>query len=337
IPYWTILLGIVLACSAIGLATGKWLALAPFATYSPDVNGIAGTAAATFSNLTGFGIDWFCFLAHEPACGPEVTADGLNIAHPLCRYIVINPAWSIGVELTFYLFVPWFNRCSTKMLALLTAVSLGARIVAYENFGLMYDPWTYRFTPFAMALFLTGMICCRLTRSSEPSIVRFVNERLPTVFRKYSVQVGCLLTLFWLGQHSTQVLTGAIPVRYADLISYLGWATVIPMAFAVTKTNKLDRWLGELSYPVYLVHYFIVSIIAAVYTRVLWLPVNAKAAIVASLSIVLSLVILKWVVAPVELRRRRWARMIAAQKSPPTTVYAGKLEPIDITESEVAA
>ena len=64
IPYWTILLGIVLACSAIGLATGKWLALAPFATYSPDVNGIAGTAAATFSNLTGFGIDWFCFLAH---------------------------------------------------------------------------------------------------------------------------------------------------------------------------------------------------------------------------------------------------------------------------------
>jgi peptidoglycan/LPS O-acetylase OafA/YrhL len=337
IPYWSILLGVGVACSVFGLATGKWLELAPYVKYSPDVNGLTGTILAAVSNLTAFGIDWFCFLTHESGGNLQLTADGLHVAHPLSQYVVINPAWSIGVELTFYLFVPWFNRCSTKTLVLLAAVSLGARVIAYEVFGLAYDPWTYRFTPFAMGMFLMGMISCRLSRSSEPGIVRFVEQRVPAAFRRYPVQVMCLLALFWAGLRSTQSLHAVMPVRYADLVSYIGWASIIPAAFAITKSNKLDRWLGELSYPVYLVHYFIVSIIAAVYTRVLWLPLGAKATIVAGISITVSLLILHWVVTPVERRRAQWAKQIAG--GIPASAAANEQSAVSVApnESKLAA
>ena len=37
-------------------------------------------------------------------------------------------------------------------------------------------------------------------------------------------------------------------------IFYILFATAVPFIFEVTKRNKYDRWIGELSYPLYLVH-----------------------------------------------------------------------------------
>lgn len=338
LPYWSILLGVVLTCVGVGMVTGKWLDLASFANYSENVNGLAGVVLASLSNLTAFGIDWFCFLTHEGNGGSlHFTTDGLNGANPLCQYVVINPAWSIGVELTFYLFVPLFNRCSTRTLVLLAAASLGARVFAYEFLGLTHDPWTYRFTPFAMAMFLIGMISCRLSRSFEPRIVKTISEKVPSIFRRYPVQIVCLLATFWVGQQLAEGMATVIASRYADLFSYLGWAVFIPFAFALTRTNKVDRWLGELSYPVYLVHYFIVSVVAAVYTRVLWLPLGARAAIVAGISILISLALLHWIVAPLELRRALWAKRIAGVK--PELPVSNDLPdfPVTPTKSKLAA
>lgn len=338
LPYWSILLGVVGGCTLVGMVTGKWLDLAAFADYSSNANGLTGTVLAAISNVTAFGIDWFCFLSHEGNGGSlQFSADGLHVASPLSQYVVINPAWSIGVELTFYLFVPLFNRCSTKTLVLLAIASLSARVFAYEVLGLTHDPWTYRFTPFAMAMFLIGMICCRLSRSSEPGIIKAIDEKVPAVFRNYFVQVVGLFAAFWIGQQLTESMNIVFAARYADLLSYLGWALFIPFAFALTKTNKVDRWLGELSYPVYLVHYSIVSIIAAVYTRVLWLPLGAKAAIVAGISIVISLALLHWVVAPLEKRRASWAKRLSGVA--PESLGDGQLLelPATSTQSKLAA
>ncbi|WP_417735098.1 acyltransferase family protein [Rosistilla oblonga] len=324
IPYWTILAGIVLTCSVIGIATGKWFELSAFANYSAAANGVVGTCLATVTNFSAFGIDWLCFLTDEPNKGLQLASNGLNVAHPLPSYVAIKPAWSIGVELMFYVFVPWFNRRSTWSLFGLALLSVSARITAYELFGLAHDPWTYRFTPFAMALFLTGMIACRLTRQIEPKVVQFMEHFGPSLISGYPAQVVGFMAAFWIGLFLTEQIANTVPVHYADLVSYLGWAAIIPLLFAVTKSNKLDRWLGELSYPVYLVHYFIVSLIAATYTRAPWLPESARASIVAGISIAISTILLVWIVAPVERRRSRWAKAISTRWQS-TAIESGEL------------
>lgn len=312
-PYWAILAGIVLVCIVLGLATGKWLDLEAFSGERSAFNGISGRCLATLTNFTAFGIDWLCFLRDEPGNGLQLTKDGLHVAHPLSDYVVINPAWSIGVELMFYLFVPWFNRCSMRTLVALAIFSAVARVVSYEAFELTFDPWTYRFMPFAIALFLAGMITCRLTRQIEPKVVQWFDKRAPALVRDYKFQVIGFLFIFCMGVMMTNQLAGVIAIRYANLVSYIGWAAFIPFLFAITKSNKLDRWLGELSYPVYLLHYFIVSLVAATYTRLIWLPEFARAGIVAVISIVISIGLLQLIVAPIENRRAGWAKALASR------------------------
>jgi len=328
-PYWCILAGVVVFCAVLGITTGKWLDLAPFANYSTDVNGLAGVLAAGFSNITAFGIDWFCFLTHDAGQSLSFSANALDSQSPLSQYIVINPAWSIGVELTFYLSVPWLNRCSTKTLVGLASLSLLSRIVAFEWFGLIHDPWTYRFTPFAMAMFILGMICCRVSRDAEPRVLKVVAERLPAFMKNYVFQVVCLLGGFWFSTQITFALSSFAATRYANLVSYLVWAALIPSIFALTKSNKLDRWIGELSYPVYLVHYSVLSLIAAVYTRVAWLPVEAKALVVSLISIAISVVLLQKIIGPLERRRSAWAKAlvrIGGRQSTTGTPVVGRVD-----------
>src|SRR6185503_16357418 len=39
---------------------------------------------------------------------------------------------------------------------------------------------------------------------------------------------------------------------------FVAWA--LPLAFQLTRTSRVDRYLGELSYPIYLVHLLVISV-----------------------------------------------------------------------------
>lgn len=44
-------------------------------------------------------------------------------------------------------------------------------------------------------------------------------------------------------------------------VIFLCMLVALPFIFFSTKRNKIDRWIGELSYPVYVAHFFIIKLL----------------------------------------------------------------------------
>jgi len=312
VPYYAVCIGVLSVSAVAGLLTGKWLQLNSYCTWNTGQNGVLGLAIATFGNLFIFASDWTLFLSDEPGQGLQFTTNFHELPNPLSKYLLIPPAWSVGVELVFYLAVPFLNRLRTRWLLACLGVSLLVRIIAYESYGLNFDPWTYRFMPFEMALFLLGMLSCRWYQflSSSKPFSSWVDGLSRLKLWQF---ISGALFIFWLAYVTIGMLEWLrVASEIAPLVSYLVWFGLLPILFGSTSKNVVDRFLGDLSYPIYLTHYFIVGLIGAVSTRVEFAN-GLRGPIVAALSIGVSLLMMFFIVEPLEKRRRAWAKQLSGK------------------------
>jgi peptidoglycan/LPS O-acetylase OafA/YrhL len=175
-------------------------------------------------SLTLLGADWGLLFGYPPT----IHINGLQ------------QSWSLGVEMTFYLFAPLVLRLPW-LVALTFVASALVRAWMVSRYG--FDiTWTYRFIPSVFLFFLLGhiavMAAARWPILAEPS-VGFV-----FLFLSY----GTLYLSF--------------PLVW-DSISF--WIVVVlfsaalPGVFAATKDMALMNRLGDLSYPIYLVHLLVIQ------------------------------------------------------------------------------
>jgi peptidoglycan/LPS O-acetylase OafA/YrhL len=168
-------------------------------------------------------------------------------AHPIAMpgllytYAPIPQAWTLGLEIYFYLLAPFLVRRGPILIAAIIAASLLLRIILQGTFGFSGDPWTYRFFPSEIALFLAGSLgyCVYSSRSDEQR--RQVKVLLSMAAILLFV---CLAINKWDG----------IP-RFASL-SFLSVVVIgVPRLFELTRNIAWDKYLGELSYPLYICHF----------------------------------------------------------------------------------
>jgi len=94
--------------------------------------------------------------------------------------MIIPVAWTLGLELTFYLLVP-FLVCRTNILIGVLLFSLGIRFIAYSN-GVIVDSsnyenlWSYRFFPFEIALFLSGSLIYILFSKLSDRVILLISK-----------------------------------------------------------------------------------------------------------------------------------------------------------------
>ena len=50
-----------------------------------------------------------------------------------------------------------------------------------------------------------------------------------------------------------------IPLAYKQMIYFIVLLVAIPAIFIYTKRNRVDKYVGELSYPIYISHIFILN------------------------------------------------------------------------------
>ena len=82
--------------------------------------------------------------------------------------------------------------------------------------------------------------------------------------KTHGAQAGVLMLVF-LVFYSTNY--ARVPVLLGDTIIFSGKlvqfyllvALSVPFVFSATKSNKIDRFLGELSYPIYIVHVLVIA------------------------------------------------------------------------------
>jgi peptidoglycan/LPS O-acetylase OafA/YrhL len=202
------------------------------------------------------GQDWSLFLVFDPSMGTlhNLTfriPDGV----PALSFLFVPPAWSIGVELSFYLLAPFLVRARTRTLMALTVASLALRAaLAYHGFA--KDPWTYRFFPSELAVFLMGIFAHRFYLSER--FARWTRSRLvcPAVF------VVCLAVLIGYQR---------LPHYPGQSALYLAFfATCVPFAFRLTATNRFDAYLAQYSYPLYLVHTLVIWAYSQFHPQIVW-------------------------------------------------------------------
>lgn len=165
----------------------------------------------------------------------------------LPAFMLIPPAWSLSLELCFYALAPWILRWRTRWILALCSLSMMVRLTLWYA-GLRVDPWSYRFFPNEIGLFLAGALAYRL-------IYRHPRLRNPSLKAKI-VQAGAFpaVALYPFYDSSHGVFFSTTKLLY---LAYMVLA--IPMLCRTTYGMSFDRKLGELSYPLYLCHFSIVQ------------------------------------------------------------------------------
>ena len=295
---WVVLAGILGVSLVLGLTTHRWFALSPFVSEPLEKNGALGLALAAVSNFTLFGQDWVMFLSDESGESLRFTKNFWENKRPLWHFLLIPPAWSVSLELWFYLLVPTANRLRTFTLVSVVVFLLSARVFAYAFLGLSHDPWTYRFFLFELSNFFLGMLAFRLYNA------RFKNlaSKYSSTFAFFIITSVVSLILFCSG---TKLVSGCgqrVDGVYCSLLSYPFWCVIIALLFAVSRHSKYDRAIGELSFPIYLVHFFVISIVS-VAIRAMGIASTSLGLLSAFVSIVVAALLYKWCVSPIERMR----------------------------------
>lgn len=258
-----------------------------------DDYGVLTTAWVALSSLLILGRDVALFFS--VADGHFIfVPDFRQVAPQLCQLFLLPQAWTLALEFYFYLLAPFLLRLRSRWLLIIFITSLTARVLAMKA-GYTHDPWTHRFFPFELALFLAGALAYRFYKIYGP---------LLKTFPFWSVYAALPLALFFYPLWSS-----SMPPAIATWVMLNACFLLLPFLFAHANKNKWDRFLGELSYPLYLNH----LIILALLNHSTWLQDHAriKTALLLLLSTGFAAVIYLVLERPIDIYRDR--RVIRAQ------------------------
>lgn len=212
--------------------------------------------------------------------------------------MLIPQAWSLGLEATFYLVIPWL--VIYRMRAAAFAVSVCVFMLAY--FGVIHTQyWGYRLLPGTLLFFLVGS----LMQDSESPRQRVL------LWAIFVATIGLLL---------------AVALR-PGLVLHFNWEVLIGLAIAMPvvwittqmRSTSLDRWLGDISYGVFLNHWLLIWI--AEYNGI---PLNETRTRVALVAVSSILALLSFVI--VERPVIRVRQRLRTPATAPKAVGHGQLE-----------
>ena len=302
VPYWTFCLLIIVAQTIVSAGPQPQLI-----QQWPEMS-FATRVYLMFTNIFVIGQEWTMWLSYEHgSLIPVWSSDGLP-THPSIFY-VIPQAWSMSLELMFYALAPFLVRRHWLMLLAYIAATYAARqlLMAY---GFNGSGFVYRFFPVELGLFLAGVLAHR--------VFAFADAR-----RKGSLAASVAVT--------AALISMMFIMRYWDMWeSHRFYALVVvalPSLFLVSRHFAFDRWLGELSYPIYLCHLAVLGIGGAIATKFVGTIEDrgtlSLVLIVATVAIAIAYV--HWIDAPFERWRQRRATL-ASRTSIRTADLAPALE-----------
>ena len=288
--YWVVLI-IAVAVSVIGyLGWGQ-----PFYLYAWMVQweNLHWTVIvfAIFANIFMVGSDWMFFTGINRETGMlELTKNCFNYKPMTMNMLFVPQIWTLGIEIVFYLVAPLLVRRAWWIQLAILFLSIDYRAYVYTEKFWSWDPWCYRFFPFEIALFMAGSLAYQIY----------------TLIRDKNLSVW-LMRLCWL---IIPVLIFYYPHANWMVEHHRRWLfygvvfLLIPFVFHYTRNMKWDRWIGELSFPIYIGHHVIMMVIKRYFwthtEHMYWFGVCTVAG-----SIIFAVVLWKLVIDPIEKIRQK--------------------------------
>lgn len=199
-----------------------------------------------FQNLTLLGQEllfWFkvsgeATFSFDPSNAPPSATAAVG-----WQFLLVPQAWSLSMEVVFYALAPYLARARTRTLSALALASMALRVAGHW-LPVDFSLWQGRLFPTAFFLFLLGMLAFRA---------------LPLA-RRLPVAAG------WGANAVVLALVVTLPLlklndEVGRWLVYGIVAAAVPLIFNAFKDFAADRWIGELSYPIYLGHLMIVGLV----------------------------------------------------------------------------
>jgi peptidoglycan/LPS O-acetylase OafA/YrhL len=256
-------------------------------------------ASFVVSNWTMVGLDIESLFYFKADAGffflPEV-ANGASWAGD---FHTIGQAWSIGVEIWFYLLAPFLVALRSRWIVLIGLASIVLKSVMPTWDG------AYFFFPAQLCFFIAGMLLHRayVTKS----------------FGKLDRRIGyAALTLVM----TLLVFYDWLPKPTAAYVIFAALIPAIPILFDLTRKSRFDIALGNLSYPVYIVHPLIISLVfSMLHNTNVKINEDAIALTIIMAVLVASMILYFVIERPVDEIRQRLAAGVRASPQPET--FAG--------------
>lgn len=198
-----------------------------------------------FENLFVFGQESLYFLKLDELCRPELTYHVFSFKHTGYQYLLVPQAWSISLEFMFYLIAPFLVTRKIKWQVIWVILGISAKIFFANKYYLSFDPWSYRFFPFELAFFIAGSIAYKVYKHIEFKVVpKHIGSGLLLI---------CLTMLFVFDEIH-------IKDEIKNTFFYLFCLSSLPFIFMTFKNSPIDRYIGELSFSIYISHLVLVSL-----------------------------------------------------------------------------
>lgn len=167
--------------------------------------------------------------------------------------LYVPPAWSLGLELSFYLIVPFFLMASTRYKVLVAVASLAIAGLAF--YGIIdTDYWGYRLLPGTFFIFASGILLASKNPKTPYVLSALVLLSLVAIYIAFTSEVRPYNREVWLG------VALSIPV-VAALRSF--------------RFRSIDELLGNLSYGVFLNHFLVLWVCTEYEIALAWVPLGS--------------------------------------------------------------
>ncbi len=220
------------------------------ATASPDLFALAfahpGSAIVmAFENLAILGQEMlFWFRLDDSGLSFDATgALPSETSSVAWQALLVPQSWSLSMELMFYALAPFLTRLRGKPLLLIALASIGLRLSGHL-LPVDYGIWQGRLFPTALFLFVLGIFTQRMLPFAAVA-------RRPA---QYAIALATLVLIVALPNLH-------LPDEPSRWMMYAIIAGSVPFIFSAFRGSALDRWIGDLSYPMYLCHLLVVALV----------------------------------------------------------------------------
>jgi peptidoglycan/LPS O-acetylase OafA/YrhL len=181
-----------------------------------------------------------------------LTIDYFRVNDSTPGYLLVQQAWTLQIELLFYLLAPFIVRLSKKTFI---AVFLG-----YVVFFFGFIAPLHLLPQTLLYIFLSHLIFFLLGVASYQFVYQYIERKKLNAFGLKII--FSIFLLYVLVYNYIPLKLSVDLIHGIDILYYALLIIALPFIFYFTKKNTIDAFAGSLSYPVYITHFFILKLIS---------------------------------------------------------------------------
>lgn len=298
--YWVVLILTILASFLAYFTNGSWGELRTVSANIHVINPLS-LIYLIFAHIAVYGRGILAFLSFNSSTGLFTFAPVHGEAGS--GFLLVPQAWTIVLELLFYLLAPLINKKSTLFVILLACGSFALRYILLR-LGLNGVAWNYQFFPSEFIFFAMGILAYRIYKR-----IVFDVRYVKIIGLVFSISLVIYLIFYNFLNFNSPIsfsLFSIIPEK--ESLFYLLFWIALPFIFILSKKNTFDRKIGDLSYPVYISHILIWTLFYPRVFSLIHLDRSYAGILTFGLAVCFSIFVNKFIQGPIDRYRHKFSQ-----------------------------